>query len=72
MGLENPIDHDPKRVAVLIGPMTASSGENVLMGTEAIPGASVSVMLAGAKRVPRIYLLDGPTLVKLCPLLRTL
>ncbi len=61
-------DHDPKRVAVLMGPMTASSGENVLMELKAIPGSiSIGDVSRGQSGYPAFYLLDGPNAGKVMP-----
>ncbi len=61
-------EHDPKRVAVLMGPMTASSGENILMQLKAIPGSiSIGDVSRGQSGYPGFYLMDGPNAGKVMP-----
>nr|MDO8116819.1 S41 family peptidase [Candidatus Sigynarchaeota archaeon] len=61
VSIKSSFEHETKKVVVLFGPMTGSSGEITTMRLCSIPGSvSIGDISRGQSGNPAIYLIDGP------------
>ncbi len=64
--IKSTLKHATKKVALLFGPLTVSSGEIIALEVKAIPGCiSIGDVTRGLSGNPFFYLLDGPSAGKM-------